>query len=203
MKPRSAAQRAGAIFGGAIAKQQGKAFQSELDAMHTRWRTLGIGAIQQGNPAIIRRGRDVIIVGKGGVDYVGHLAGVPVAYEAKSRSGATRLELLDRKGRDNEDAECRFLLDYSHHPDALGFYLVRDPTLRRCYIVHVREHLETLLAGGSVRLRRDLNDKTDPGAAVVPCIEYPTEQEILITLGRRRDLWPWPKFLLPHLEVPQ
>lgn len=200
MKRRSSAQRAGAVFGGAIAKQQGKAFEQELETMHQRWRELGIGAIQRGNPAIIRRGREVVIVGKGGVDFVGHFAGVPVAYEAKSRNGSTRLELLDRAGRNNEEVECRFLLDFAR-AGALGFYLVRDPSLRRCYIVHERAHLMALLDGAGVRLRRDLTDREAPGAALVPCLEYASEQEILLALARRRDLWPWPKLLLPHLEA--
>lgn len=184
---------------GSTSVVSGRNFEAELKAMHDRWRRLRWASIQKGNPSVIRIGKRFQVTGKGGVDWTGVYRGVAVAYESKVRSGKPRLELVDRKGRDNEEKELDALMDHAA-AGGLAFYLISDPELRRCYIVHQPEHFQLLKADRPVRLRNDLDAAVHPGMAVVPCIEYSSDEDYLrARLAPARDLWPWPRLLLPTL----
>jgi len=204
-RPRPAALSAalsGASSGGARAHAAGKDFEGELEQQHARWRRDGLACIQRGNPKTVRRPDGSFqIVGKGGVDFVGTFSGRPIAFDAKNRSGVASLSLKDAKSRDNELTEALFLLD-THRAGGLGFYLIRDPELRRVYLVHLRDDIERLVAGDAVRLRRDARGVA-PLEPVVPFLEHASDHAMMIAQATGRDLWPWPQLLFPSLRIPQ
>lgn len=165
--------------------------------MHERWRRLGFAAFQRQNVATTRRGREVRVIGKSGVDYVGTVKGHGVAYDAKVRAGLQSLSLLQKRG--TEEAEVLQLEGFAR-AGATTFLLVHDPGLLRCYVVGPA-HYATLLKGGNVHLRERLTIGVRRPAALVPVIEWPDEQRMVRTLGAGLDLWDWTS-LFPHLSLP-
>lgn len=182
----------------AAAQASGSAFQAELDRMHERWRALGFAQFQRQNVATMRRGREVRVVGKSGVDYVGVVNGHAVAYDAKVRSGLQSLALLDRRGTEENEV---LQLEGFARAGATTFLLVQDPELFRAYVVGPA-HYPTLLRGDSVALRERLTISVRRPPALVPCVEWPDQQRMVRALGSGIDLWDWTS-LFPYLSLPR
>lgn len=144
---------------GSKAKRAGQSFEDLIERAFECDATV---CLSRGHPATKvvsdgRGGKRVIYAKKNGVDFVGTIHGVPVAFEAKRLPGAASLAgTKDGSTR----AEASFL-DQFHAAGGLAGFLCYDPD--REVLAWVRgAHCESLAMGGRVLLR------TPSGLAQVP-----------------------------------
>lgn len=197
---RSTRRAVASRVGGKRAHDAGRDFEAELDHGNAWYTAQRWCKLQKANAQVRVTKGETFLVGKGGVDRVGVFAGVPIAFEAKNRTGCASFALLDRKGRDNEAKELRDLIEFSR-AGALAFYLVRDADLMRVYAIGA-EHFAMLESGYSVRLREDVRRGVAahvPPRALVPALEI-TESARVRALASGKPIWEWPR-LFPR-ELP-
>lgn len=177
-------------MGGASAKRAGDDFERELDETHAAYGSHC--AFARGHPGtnVSRKGGvpKVYHTKKNGVDFVGVARAFPVALEAKSHDGEASFTLKKLNDpRSSERAELDFLRAFSM-AGGLAFYLVRDESLGRVYLIG-SEHFARLAGGGSVPLRAFKRTGPNP-PALVPMLEC-SSQDRLIRSARREPIWPW------------
>jgi penicillin-binding protein-related factor A (putative recombinase) len=124
--------------------------------------------------------------GKGKVDFVGHVLGVPVAFDAKSNNAEASYHHDER-----DYHELDFLLDWRAR-GGVSFLLVLDRSIDTLYLV---DDVARLRAGANVQLRTHARGRVVP-APVVPAIVC-TEAARLIATVKRAPVWPWLQIAAP------
>ena len=141
--------------GAASAKRLGESFEDVVEAALDT----PDGCFARGHPAskVVRTatGTKTIYTAKNGVDFVGAWQGRAMALEAKRLPGAASLRASKD---DSTQAEAAFLLRFARTQCRLGCnpvaaFLVYDPDHAVIAVVRRTAQLETLAAGGLVKLR--------------------------------------------------
>jgi hypothetical protein len=82
----SPARHAGRVAGGAAALRAGRSFEEELEATHDSAEYSALCAMSRAYPPVGGPPGALFYRGKGKVDFVGHVLGVPVAFDVKSNN---------------------------------------------------------------------------------------------------------------------
>jgi penicillin-binding protein-related factor A (putative recombinase) len=165
---------------GANARQAGRSFEAELEATHRAYAADGIAAIARAHPPVGGIPGALYYAGKGQVDFVGHVRGVPVAFDAKSEAGAASF----KHGIDDYH-ELDFLLTW-RAAGGVAFLLVYD---RERDTVYLLDQLEALRAGETVPMRTHARGRSI-AQPVVPSL-HRTDSARALDTALGRPVWPW------------
>lgn len=165
---------------GAAARQSGASFEGELEATHRAYRRAELAVIARAHPPVGGIPGQLYYAGKGDVDYVGHVRGIPVAFDAKSEAGAASY-----KHDAGELHQLDFLLDWRDR-GGVAFLLLVDRPAGALYLV---DDLLRLRQCASVPLRTHARGKS-LSVPVVPAL-HRTESERALDAALGRPVWPW------------
>jgi hypothetical protein len=176
----SPARHAGRVAGGAAALRAGRSFEEELEATHDSAEYSALCAMSRAYPPVGGPPGALFYRGKGKVDFVGHVLGVPVAFDVKSNNAEASYH------HDPRDChELDFLLTWRAR-GGVSFLLVLDRSIDTLYLV---DDVARLRAGANVQLRTHARGRAVP-APVVPALVR-TEVERTLAAVRSAPIWPW------------
>lgn len=165
---------------GASAVRAGRTFEEELEATHAAPLYAERCAIARAFPPVGGPPDALFYRGPGQVDFVGHVAGVPVAFDAKSNA-----EQASYKHDPRDYHELDFLLGWRAR-GGVSFLLILDRSIDTLYLV---DDLARLRAGETVALRTHARGRSRP-APVVPAL-IRTQSERMLDAALGRPVWPW------------
>jgi hypothetical protein len=176
----SPTRHAGRVAGGAAALRAGRTFEEELEATHESAEYSALCAMARAFPPVGGKPGALFFRGKGKVDFVGHVLGVPVALDAKSNRAEASYHHDPR-----DYHELDFLLDWRAR-GGVAFLLVLDRSIDTLYLV---DDVARLRAGANVQLRTHARGR----AAVAPLVPAVHRTEAARTLDamRGKPVWPW------------
>lgn len=158
-----------------LIREQGLGFQKRVRAACDYYREASEAVIAECPPPVVGGQGRARYTGKGEVDFIGHVQGRPIAFDAKSTiTEYLHLEQpkLRRMGRSNTFRraggtvhQAAFLLGWLRcglvaydGREPLAFFLVEDPNLHVAHIVYGWSNLLTLGDGKRLRLRKPSPD---------------------------------------------
>lgn len=162
------------------ASRAGKSFEADIDATNRAYAAAGLAAVARAHPPVGGIPGALYFKGKGDVDFVGHVLGIPVAFDTKSEAGAASYK---------HDAGEMHQLDFLIRWRELGgvaFLLLRDLERNALYLI---DRLDSLRAGKSAPLRTHARTKSAP-VSLVPSLVR-TESERLLDAALGKPVWPW------------
>ena len=106
---------------GALAQQTGRTFEDELEATNAAYLAAGLATIARAHPPVGGPPNALFYRGKGQVDFVGSVLGIPVAFDAKSNSDAASYKHDPR-----DYHELDFLLSW-RRTGGVSFLLILPP----------------------------------------------------------------------------
>jgi hypothetical protein len=163
---------------GAAAFRAGRTFEEDIEATNRVYADQGLLAIARAYPPVGGPPGGMFYRGKGQVDFVGHVLGVPLALDTKSNTGQASYKHDER-----DDHELDFLLRW-RATGGVAFLLIRDDDM--LYLV---DDLARLRARGTVALRTHARGRAVP-MPVVPSLRR-TDAERTLDAARNRPIWPW------------
>ena len=165
---------------GATAKRVGRSFEEDIEATNRVYSAEGLAAIARAHPPVGGPPGALFYRGKGQVDFVGTVCGVPVAFDTKSDEGCASYKYYE-----DDMHELDFLLDW-RAKGGVAFVLLLDRSRDTLYLI---DHLATLRAGKSVPVRTHVRSQTG-AQALVPALVR-TESERTLDAAMSFAVWPW------------
>ena len=169
---------------GAAAKRAGLTFEEELEQSNASYLGDGLAVMARAFPPVGGPPGRMYFTGQGDVDFVGHGAGIPIAFDAKSKSEAASYKHLAR-----DMHELDFLLNWravKSEQAGVSFLLLLDRSIGTLYLV---TDLARLRAGKSIQLRTHDRGHTNT-VPLVPSL-HRTESERTLDAALGRPVWPW------------
>ena len=122
-------------------------FEKEVERVNAYYRRKGIGTVEKiPNGSMTKYVNGVprtVLTHKTGCDFVGHIKGVPVAFDCKSTS-ATSMPHKAGKADFVKKHQVKFLQDFKHsgNSKSLGFLLIRFNKSKATYFVDIDDYVE-------------------------------------------------------------
>jgi penicillin-binding protein-related factor A (putative recombinase) len=172
--------RATNVAQGAVAKREGRSFEQEITATNDAYAAMGLVAMTRAHPPVAGPPTNLHYAGDGDVDFVGHVRGIPVAFDTKSDEGCASYKYYER-----DMHELDFLLAW-RRTGGVAFVLLLDRARETLYLI---DHLAALRAGKSVPLRTHVRSKSGAQTLVPALIRTASERTLDAAMGR--PIWPW------------